>query len=84
MTLRRSSTLLALVLGLCTLGNTGCVALLDAALKETDDHGRDARYENKSFGEHYFDSLLEDDDDDCDCRGACHHRSTVIFVHEDC
>lgn len=83
MTPRRSPSLFAFVLALLTLGNTGCVALLDAALKETDDHGRGARYENKSYGEHYLDSLLEDDDD-CDCHGSCEHRSTVIVVHEDC
>lgn len=81
MTLRRPS-LLACLLSALAFGNTGCVALLDAALKESDDHGRGARHENKSYGEHYLDSLLEDDD--CDCRGSCGHRSSVIVIHEDC
>jgi hypothetical protein len=63
------------------LQGTGCVALLDAAFKETQDHGRNARYENKSYGSHFVDSLFEDDDD-CDetyyCNRCC--RTTVV-VH---
>lgn len=53
--------------------NTGCVALLDAGIKETADHGHNARYENKSYGEHFLDSLFEDDDDDCHCTTVVHH-----------
>ncbi len=82
---RSSSAVMSLVLAALALGNTGCVALLDAALKETSDHGHGARYENKNFGEHFLDSLGEDDDD-CHCHGACEHRSgsRLIIIHEDC
>ena len=70
-----------LLLALALTSQTGCVALLDAAFKENNDHGRNASYENKSFGEHYLDSLLEDDDDD-DCDNYCNRcgRTTVV-VH---
>lgn len=80
---RTASILIAL---LAALGNTGCVSLLDAALREADDHGHHARYENKSFGDHYIDALLEsDDDDDCSCgRSACHgQHSTVVIIHDE-
>ena len=59
---------------LCCSAN-GCVALLDAGVKETQDHGDNARYENKSYGEHFLDSLVEPDDDEC-------HVRTVIIVEE--
>jgi hypothetical protein len=81
---RAASLLLAL---LVSLGNTGCVALLDAALRESDDHGSHARYENKDFGGHYIDALLEDDDDDdCSCgHSSCdgRHTSTVVIIHDE-
>ncbi len=61
---------------LCCSAN-GCAALLDAGFKEAQDHGDNARYENKSYGEHFLDSLSEDDDDDDEC-----HSHTVIIVEE--
>jgi hypothetical protein len=63
---RALSLSLALLLG---LGNSGCVlaALIDAGGRELNDHGDYARYENKSYGHHFADSLFESDDDDDDC-----------------
>jgi hypothetical protein len=66
------------------LQGTGCVALLDAAFKETRDHGRDARYENKSYGAHFVDSLFEDDDDDCEATyycGRCCRTTATVHCH---
>lgn len=67
------------------LSQTGCAAMIDAMFatgeacyKETQDHGRHARYENKSFGEHFADSFF-DDDDDCRCRP--HGDTTTVIVH---
>ena len=71
------SKLTALTCSLALLcGSTnGCAALLDAGFKEAQDHGDNARYENKSYGEHFLDSLIESDDDEC-------HVHTVIVVEE--
>ena len=74
-------TIARLLLLIALASQTGCVALLDAAFKETSDHGRNARYENKSFGEHYLDSLLEDDDDDCETYCTPCGRTTVVVHH---
>ncbi len=70
----------ALVLTLAAtvlVGGSGCVSLIDAGFRELADDGDDARYENKNFGEHFLDSLGEDDDDDCGCHGhhRCHHHA---------
>lgn len=80
MTLRRS----LLGLGLAVLASTtGCAAAIDAAFRETDDHGRGARYESKSYGEHDLDAVFESDDDDCDCGCDGHgHHVTVVTIHE--
>ena len=54
----------------------GCGALLDAAFRESQDHGDHARYENKSFFHHFFDAL-EDDDDDDGCRSPVRDPSRI-------
>lgn len=51
---------------------SGCVALIDAAVRELHDHGRRARYEHESDGEHLLDALFEDEDDD-EC------ETTVVY-----
>ncbi|MCW8139825.1 MAG: hypothetical protein KIT58_13080 [Planctomycetota bacterium] len=76
------SSFLALTLGL-VVASSGCVALLDAGVRETQDHGRRPRYESKSFGGHFVDALVEQDD----CRPCRRHRrcdrhTTVVVVHE--
>lgn len=57
------------------LALAGCVSLasaaIDAGFRDAEDHGRNAKYENKSYGAHFVDALLESDDDDsCHC-GHC-------------
>ncbi|MCO5165218.1 MAG: hypothetical protein M9894_02465 [Planctomycetes bacterium] len=80
MTFRRCLLGLALAL---VLPSTGCVALLDAGLRETADHGKNARYENKSFGGHFVDALVESDDcRPCRRRSRCDRHTTVVVVHE--
>lgn len=79
--MRRALALLALTL----LPATGCGALLDAGVRETRDHGRHARYQNKSYGEHFLDALVDDDDQDRCCnrshrRGRCGGDTTVVVV----
>ena len=65
--------ILCLGLFLC-LANTGCAALIDAAFRETADHGDNPRYEQQSFGSHFLDALAEDDDE------PCHTRRTTVYV----
>ena len=68
------------VFALLSLSSTGCAsALIDGGLRELQDHGGNARYENKSYGEHVIDSFFEGDDDDDD--DGC-HTTTVIVVGE--
>lgn len=66
-------TALHLALALVVTSSSGCV-LLDAGLREARDHGRHARYENKSYGEHALDALFEDDDEECE--------TTVVVYHD--
>ncbi|MBX3468388.1 MAG: hypothetical protein KF878_16065 [Planctomycetes bacterium] len=76
------SSLLALTLGLVA-ASSGCVALLDAGVRETQDDGRRARYENKSFGGHFVDALVEQDDcRPCRRHSRCDRHTTVVVVHE--
>lgn len=79
--MRRTLALLSLAL----LPATGCSALLEAGARETRDHGRHARYQNKSYGEHFLDALVaEDGDRDRCCRRAHRHGrcgdTTVVVV----
>ena len=67
--------LLCLALGLLSSTAGGCAALIDAGGRELQDHGDHAKYENKSYGEHFLDSLLEDDDD------HHHHHRHCGCVH---
>ena len=53
---------------------SGCAAFIDAGFRELDDHGDNARYENKSYMGHVVDSWLEDDDD-------CSSSTTTVVVH---
>jgi hypothetical protein len=43
----------------------GCVELagaaIDAGIRSATDHGKHPLYEHKSYGEHFVDSLLEED-----------------------
>ncbi len=69
------------VLALLCFGSTGCAAaLLEGGARELQDHGDNARYENKSYGEHVIDSFFESDEDDADDEGC--HTTTVIIVGE--
>jgi hypothetical protein len=75
---------LMLALAVVALCHGGCAALLDAALREPDDHGHNARHENKRSGAHYLEARVEDDDCSCghsQCDGG--HRTTVIIVHDE-
>ena len=67
----------ASLLLLTCLSNLGCAALIDAAFRETDDHGSNPRYEQQSFGAHFIDAWLEDDEPSCRCQSTvvinCHH-----------
>jgi hypothetical protein len=69
------------VLALLCASSTGCAsALIDGGLRELQDHGGNARYENKSYGEHVIDSFFEGDEDDAS-DDEC-HTTTVIIVGE--
>ena len=59
--------------GIEALGQAMRASLVGAAFREGQDHGDNARYENKNFGEHFLDELVEDDDDDADCYHYHHH-----------
>ena len=67
-------------LTLLLVPTAGCSALIEAGSRDLQDHGRHARYESKSYGEHFLDALGEDDDDDdCCCGGS---TTTVVVVHD--
>ena len=53
---------------------SGCAAFIDAGFRELDDHGDNARYENKDYLAHVADAWLEDDDD-------CRSSTTTVVVH---
>ncbi len=75
-----TACLLRAALAIALTATTGCAALIDAGFRELDDHGKHARYENKSYGEHFVDALLEDDDHDDDC--CCGRHGTTVVVYD--
>ena len=54
-----TSRLLTTIVVAFLLGTTGCRALVGAGTRELLDHGDNARYENKSFAQHFSDELTE-------------------------
>jgi hypothetical protein len=67
------------LLSLLLLPATGCGSLIEAGSRDLQDHGDHARYENKSFGEHFVDALCEPDPEPACCERS---HTTVIVVEE--
>jgi hypothetical protein len=77
------------LLVLLLLPTAGCGSLIEAGIRDTHDHGSHARYENKSYGEHFLDALSEPEPCHERCHDSyrddrCRHGSTttVIVVEE--